>query len=418
MTSSARKWWQSAAAGACARGVVCSLGLIFASGCSDEKPIDRDAVTVGLLLPFTGTDSATASNFERAVLFARDQVNEGGGVGGRKLRVVSADTHSDPERAEASAQHLIDEGAVLIIGPESTEVADHIRPLINEHDVVLLSPLVGAADDRQIACEDPWFRLAPSARILGEALAKRMIADGHMRAAILSSEGAYDVALANAFQSLLGSLGGEVAYRGTLQRGAQSYTANIKAALAEQVDAVLLSATPRSAALVVNELGVLTHDRPQWYLSPLLKTELLLQNVVPQVLEGAIGVTPRIYDLSEAFPLAFNERWAGDAPLEGAYFYYDAVALTALALEQTLRDHGELGADGLRAIILDVSASPGEGAGWNELPLYLQRLREGAPVYYTGLTGPMKIRPCGDRQVGASSPWEVTGGEIVLLGEN
>src|SRR5688572_26321591 len=245
-------------------GVAAAVSLVMLAGCSDPDDEASDGVTIGLLLPFTGSDSATASNFERAVLFARDQVNAGGGIGGRKLRVVSADTHSDLERAEASTAELIDAGAVVLIGPESTEVAEHIRPLVDASDVVLLSPLVGAANDRDVDCETPWFRLAPSARVLGEALAKRMLADGLMRAAVLSADGAYDLALANSFESrlTLPTLGGEVLYRGTLTRNAQSYAAIIEKALDQEVDALLLSGTPRTAALVVNELGVLTSDRP------------------------------------------------------------------------------------------------------------------------------------------------------------
>lgn len=391
------------------------LSLTFAAGCGDAADDESDSVTIGLLLPFTGSDSATASNFERAVLLARDRVNQGGGIGGRKLRVVSADTHSDLQRAELSTAELIGAGAVVLVGPESTEVAEHIKPLVDASDVVLLSPLVGAADDRDVDCDSPWFRLAPSAHVLGEALAKRMAADKLTRAAILSADGAYDLALANAFESRLASLDGQVLYRGTLARNAQSYAANIQKAVDENLDAVLLSATPRAAALVVNELGVLTSDRPQWYLSPLLKTELLLQNVVPEVLEGGIGVTPRIYDHSEDFPDAFAARWQGDAPLEGAYFYYDAVALVAFGLEQAIRDSGELNAAVVGDAILDVAGGPGEAARWNELPVYLPRLRDGEQIYYTGLTGPMLLRRCGERQVGASSDWEVKNGAIVAI---
>lgn len=393
-----------------------AVGLLLATGCgADNDDADGNTVTVGLLLPFTGTDSATASNFERAVLFARDEVNRGGGLEGRKLRVISADTHSDPERAEQSARQLIDAGAVVVIGPESTEVAEHLRPLMARTDTLLLSPLVGAGDDRDIDCESPWFRLAPSARVLGEALAKRMDADGLGRAAILSSDGAYDSALASAFHTRLTSLDGEVVYRGTLARGAQSYADDIEGALELDVDAILLSATPRSAALVINELGVLSKDRPQLYLSPLLKTEVLLQNVVPEVLDGAIGVTPRIYDVSRDFPEAFADRWQGDRPLEGAYFYYDAMSLVAFGLEKTLRDTGELEIGAIADALLDVADGPGESARWDELPLYLPRMSEGDEVYYTGLTGPMFLKPCGDREVGASSDWQVQRGVIEAL---
>ena len=52
--------------------------------------------------------------------------------------------------------------------------------------------------------------------------------------------------------------------------------------------------------------------------------------MAPDALEGARGVAPKIYDTGADFPDAFASRWQGDQPLEGAYFYYDAVALGAV----------------------------------------------------------------------------------------
>ena len=45
----------------------------------------------------------------------------------------------------------------------------------------------------------------------------------------------------------------------------------------------------------------------------------------------ALGVAPKIYEAGQDFPQAFSDRWQGDQPLEGAYFYYDAMALLAVA---------------------------------------------------------------------------------------
>lgn len=119
---------------------VVAIALLLVSGCEPADD-DTNSVTVGLLLPFTGIDSATANNFERAVLFARDEFNRGGGIEGRKLRVVSADTHSELERGQQSARQLIDAGAVVVIWPESTEVAQQLRPVLDESEILLLSPL-------------------------------------------------------------------------------------------------------------------------------------------------------------------------------------------------------------------------------------------------------------------------------------
>jgi ABC-type branched-subunit amino acid transport system substrate-binding protein len=393
--------------------LVIAVPLAIASACGGGAAASGDTVTVGLLLPFTGPSSATTRNFERAALYAADRVNAGGGIHGRPLRVVSRDTHDDVDRSRQSTDELIAEGAVVVVGPESAGIAQAIAPTLAAHQVVFLSPLVGAADESTLDCAHPWFRLAPSARSLGEALAKLAWAQNVRSAAVLHSADAYDAALSDAVDARFAALGGQITLRLELDPNAQSYAAIARQTIDSGVGSIFLAAAPRTGALAVNELGALSPQPLRWFLSPLLKTEVLVANVAPDALEGAAGVAPRIFDTGTAFPDAFSARWQGDRPLEGAYFYYDAVALLALALEKTAP-----GADGsidvslLPAAIQDAASPPGEGVAWDELELGLQRMRDGGDVYYSGLTGPMLLDACGSRQLGATSTWQVHAGAI------
>ena len=62
-----------------------------------------------------------------------------------------------------------------------------------------------------------------------------------------------------------------------LDPGAQSYAGAVAAAIAAQADAIVLAASPRTGALVVNEFEASATTAPRWFLSPLLKTDLLLR---------------------------------------------------------------------------------------------------------------------------------------------
>jgi branched-chain amino acid transport system substrate-binding protein len=342
-------------------------------------------------------------------------VNDAGGVQGRELEIIAADTHSDVDRAVESVKKLIDEDVVIVVGPESSEVADAIAPILHQKDVAFLSPLVGAANDRAYDCTDRWFRLAPSARSLGEAVAKRLDADGVTRATILHAEGTYNDAFQAAVSRRFTSLGGTVAAEVALDPNAQSYERVVAGVIDSGVETLVLAASPRTAALVVNEFSVAMKHPPAWYLSPLLKTELLLQNVMSHSLDGALGIAPKIYNTSKDFPEAFAERWSGDTPLEGAYFYYDAMALIALALEKAELDGGKLERAALEVAILDAAAPPGEAVGWNQLEVGLKRTHKGDNIYYSGLTGPMLLDDCGPRRTGTTSVWTIEDDEIVIL---
>jgi ABC-type branched-subunit amino acid transport system substrate-binding protein len=392
------------------------LAAALAVACSSESGGARPAVVVGLLLPYTGNGSATAANFERSVLYAAERINRGGGVHGFHLRVVEKDSHSDIARSKESALELVAAGASVVLGPESADIAPELIPLLVANHVTLMSPLVGAAADPNIDCTHPWFRLAPSAQVLGEALGKLIVAQNIAQVAILYSSTSYDQALRDALRNRFTSLGGTVAVELQLDPTAQSYSDTIMQTVATGVGSIVVASPPQSAALLVNEFGAIVAKRPQWFLSPLLKTDLFVQNVAPDAIEGALGVAPKIYDTSPDFSDAFSNRWAGDEPLEGAKFYYDAMGLIGLALE-----NAQIGVDGkadsasLEQAIVKVAAPPGVAVTWSEVETGLQRTAAGETIYYSGLTGPMLLDACGVRKLGVTTTWSVTGGSIVTM---
>jgi ABC-type branched-subunit amino acid transport system substrate-binding protein len=400
------------------RSAVALAALVHVAACAPEPSQDPDAVKVGLLLPFTGACAATSHNFELAVLFARDQINARGGVEGRHVEIVSADTHSDSARARQSVSELFSAGVRVVIGPESADIAADIKQMLDDRDIVFVSPLVGAADDQAVSCTTPWFRLAPSSRALGEALAKQARTDLITNAALFYTDGAYDVALAAAFRDRFVSLGGTITVEDPLPSGAESYATHIAMDDLSKTDAIVLSTSPRDAALLVNELRFVNQRRDHWYLSPLLKTDLLLENVAPGALDGATGVTPKILpDNTAEFSTEFARHWSGEQPLDGAYFYYDAMALTAFGLERAAlagsQPDSVAAAAALRAGIVASSGSSGEAGGWNGIGTSLHRLHDGVNMYYSGLTGPILLqKDCGDRRTGESTIWQVEGGRI------
>ncbi len=399
-----------------------ACSLVASVACSPAAEPRGDDITIGLLLPFTGNASATAANLERAAIFAVDQVNAGGGVRGKELRLVARDTHSEIARSRRAVQELVAEGAVVLLGPENPEIATEIAPMLDAHDVMFLSPLIGASTEpNDDECPTPWFRLAPSARSLGEALAKRMISADMEEVSVVVAAGDYNEALASALTKRFVELGGEVSIVLEVDPAAQSYAEEVGQVLRADADGIgaddgiVLATSPRAGALFVNEFTALSGQKPHWFLSPLLKTELLVQNVAPSALEGAEGVAPGVDDPFDDFPAAFSERWLGDRPLEGAYYYYDAVALSAIALEKAESDPGEMPTYAeLEAALVDAARPPGESAGWNELDVALRRLRDdGADVYYSGLTGPLLLNECGFRRTGVTSNFRVENGQIV-----
>jgi ABC-type branched-subunit amino acid transport system substrate-binding protein len=315
--------------------------------------------------------------------------------------------------AKQSAITLIDKGATVVIGPESAEIAPEILPVLREHNVALISPVVGASADSTVDCSEPWFRLAPSAQVLGRSLGKLVLQHGAKKIVILASTAAYDHALSVAAGQEFGK-GGFVLATEIVDNQAQTYASIIANTLSANPDAIVVAATPEAAALIVNEYSTTVSKHAQWYFSPLLKTDLFIQNVDPNAIEGALGVAPEVWDTGSDFVDAYSAQWAGVAPLEGADYFYDAVSILGLALlKSNIGANGQVSFASFNQSFFGAAGPPGTWVSWNDIEEGMNKSRNGESVYYSGLTGPIVLDSCGARQIGSAGIWTVKNGSIV-----
>ena len=142
-----------------------------------------------------------------------------------------------------------------------------------------------------------------------------------------------------------------------------------------------------------------------------------------------------------------------DGPLDGAYYYFDAVATLAFAMVKAVSicsappensctgedcldqctgectpelRAGGLNAAAVRSAVRWVTNSAEmracrtgrQAMGWDEIDYALPRVADRDVVIYTGLTGPISLDDCGERWGGGVlSTWEVRSGQIVDVDE-
>jgi hypothetical protein len=127
-----------------------------------------------------------------------------------------------------------------------------------------------------------------------------------------------------------------------------------------------------------------------------------VQNIPFGTLNGTSGLSPSISLKSEcvegeggamtcthanarAFQNHFAEYWRGDRPLPAAHFYYDAVVLLALALEQSVLTDGELPrARKLRDQIRALGNKTAQPVRWGDLRGPMTEIKLGTAVRYVG----------------------------------
>jgi ABC-type branched-subunit amino acid transport system substrate-binding protein len=310
-----------------------------------------------------------------------------------------------PSSTESNAANAPDAGAALCTGV--CTVTGQGRVLISAG---ISSALDGPTDDQ------PWIRVAPSTLSIGESIAKAALAQAVTSMSIIRASDQFNATLADAFRQRFMLGGGSVVQDLELPSGQLSYVVQ----LTQLGDGpVFLAADPQTAARVANDLAALG-KKISWFLSPTLRTDAFVQNVLPSAVAGAYGLSPRAV-VADDFATAFKQYWSGDLPIESALFYYDAFALVALGYARALSDNaGAATPSGpqLAQGMLGVSLNAGSRVAWSELPAGVTAQAQGNAQYYSGLTGPVAYGPGGIREYGFTTAWTITDtGDIAVLSQ-
>ena len=190
-----------------------SVGLLavvalLAAGCSSNasKGGDSDTIKVGSLFELTGAVSAYGNAEAEAVKLAVEEINEAGGIDGKKIELVEYDIKSDEQEAASAATKLATQDNVLtIVGPATSGLTKAAIPSVTRAEVPLVSP--SATDDTVTVDENgdvqPYaFRVAFQDSFQGVTLAQFAQKDlGAKKAVILGDNSSdYAIGLAKSFK--------------------------------------------------------------------------------------------------------------------------------------------------------------------------------------------------------------------------
>ena len=129
--------------------VVASILVSVALGEVKEKTsaapgVYSDHILFGQSAAFSGPASELGKSMQAGILAAFKEVNDQGGVNGRRLELRSLDDEYEPEAAIANTQRLIDEGIFALIGAVGTPTSQSVVPVAEAYDVPYMAPMTGA----------------------------------------------------------------------------------------------------------------------------------------------------------------------------------------------------------------------------------------------------------------------------------
>ena len=188
-----------------------------ASSIAKPAIAQKDPILIGYLPALTGPSSSTGIGINRGVQMAVQELNAGGGIGGRQIELISRDTQSDPTKAVNGAAELTRGAKVQVVfGPVNSGEALAVVPLLARANVPQLHPcwVDSLADAKKYPL---CFRNGPTNQQIGGA-ANRYVVEvlKRKKVAVVSDTTGYGTASVNAYVPMLKAMGAEVVYQGNV----------------------------------------------------------------------------------------------------------------------------------------------------------------------------------------------------------
>jgi branched-chain amino acid transport system substrate-binding protein len=334
------------------------LMLIFLagllSGCGPAaKGQSSKEIKVGLDYELSGDVATYGQDLVTGIELAVEEINNNGGVLGKKISLVKADNKSDnAEAANVASKLVTKDRAVAILGPATSGHTKAAVPVAMQNKVPLITASATADDvtvDKNGKVRDYIFKTCFSDSFQGVIMAKFAYEDlGSRKAAVLiDSTSDYSKGLAGNFKQTFVQSGGTIVTEQAYQAKDKNFKAvltNIKAAGS---DVLFLPGYYEEVGLIVKQARELGLDVPvlggDGYDSPKLADIAgsdKLNGVYFTNHYSSQDASPEVVKFNNAFKQKYSKEPNGFNALgyDLAYFLADALTRAGEADSEKLKD--------------------------------------------------------------------------------
>ena len=176
------------------------LATVFIVGCG-KKANDGNVIKIGVIAPLTGNYAQYGVAVKEGVELKVDAINNAGGINGKKIELVTADSKGDVQEAVNAFKKMVSQDKVnVVIGEVVSATSQAISGLAQQAKVPLISATATSLDVTK--GKDFVFRTTFTDPYQGTATAKYAKSKGIKSIAILTnSSNDYSVGIANAFKA-------------------------------------------------------------------------------------------------------------------------------------------------------------------------------------------------------------------------
>jgi len=294
----------------------------------------QDTIKIGVITDRVGVSKPYSEPNTEGVVFGANEINQKGGINGKKIELLIEDDQSRPDISAALARKLIDQGAVFIMSVSLSPAAQQAQTVTMEAKTPQMTP-TNSADYLTTQLPNPYFwQTGPLGSIQIATLLSHAKSKNFKRVALITDNSELGQAIAKAFKGTLEKAGIQIVAEEVVARGATTAMPQMQKLRAANPEALFLAGVLTAENVLVfrayKELGVKFPIHSSYNLSvPVYET------VAKGLIDGITFVDAYDPDKPEvkAFEAAFRKA-TGKDPQNMHGYGYDGIMLVADAIRR------------------------------------------------------------------------------------
>lgn len=342
--------------------VVAAAVLLVAIVFKTRPAQSSKELTIGAILPMTGSASGYGKWMQRGVELAVEDVNGAGGIRGRKLRVIVEDSKSDNRAGVDAANKLITVDKVPALEVALTGVTKSVVPIAERNGIIVFTSATapGLTDDGAYL-----FRNATNIRNEVDKMIRACIGSlGFKRVSVISVNNPVGPWVNEYFKKEYEAAGGQVPNTELFQPDTTDFRTQLEKLRQGKPEALyilgfqqtgLIMKQARELGIQCQFLGITDFELPE------------VLKIAGNAADGAIytkaAYDPQSQELNVAsYARRYTERY-GESPEVYSATVYDATRLLALAFDKVGTNP-----EAIRKYILTIKDYPGASGITTFLP--------------------------------------------------
>jgi len=231
-----------------------ALGASLAAAQNSNQGVSKDEITLGSIQDLSGPIAGFGKQVRLGMMLRVDELNEQGGINGRKIKLIVEDSAYDPKKAVLAAQKLVNQDKIFaMVGHIGTAQNMAAMPVQFEKNVINFFPVTAARE-----MYEPWHRLKYSFAAtyydqMRTAVPKLAKDKGAKKICTMYQDDEFGLEVMRGAEAGLKTINIELAEKTSYKRGATDFSSQIAKMKSSGCDMVVLGTIIRETIGAIAE---------------------------------------------------------------------------------------------------------------------------------------------------------------------